>query len=309
MKRVLITGATGFIGRHCLLPLALSGYEVHALSSKTHHRNPDNIEWHVADLLKPDRASQIIDTIKPTHLLHFAWCTEPGAYWTSIDNLLWVRSSLTLLHAFLESGGQRAVMAGTCAEYDWRYGFCSEQVTPLEPRFLYGACKNSLQLILLTLAKQTGLSAAWGRIFFAYGPHEHPARLIPSIVRPLLKGDVAPCSHGSYIRDYLFVVDLANAFVALLNSLVTGPVNVASGRPVLLREMIEETARLLGRPELVQWGALPSQDDEPELLVADVRRLTREVGWQPQYGLQAGLARTIDWWRGREKDHGNESAA
>jgi nucleoside-diphosphate-sugar epimerase len=235
-------------------------------------------------------------------LLHLAWYTVPGRYWTSAENLRWVQSSLGLLQAFSQHGGQRVVMAGTCAEYDWQHGLCSESVTPLSPTTLYGICKHSLQLMLTAFSKETKLSAAWGRIFFAFGPHEAPDRLVAYVIQSLLQKKPARCSHGNQARDFLYVQDVADAFVTLVESEVSGPINIASGRPTVLRDVIGKIGELLHQPDLIQLGAQPAPEHEPPLLVADVGRLTKEVGWTPQYDLTSGLERTIEWWKGRMAD-------
>ena len=297
MRKVLVTGATGFIGRHCLPLLLARGDRVHAVSSKTVPKTSDNICWHQADLLDPAQIAELIGSIQPSHLLHFAWFAVPKQYWTSLDNFRWVQGSLSLLQSFAQHGGERVVMAGTCAEYDWQYGYCSEQITPLLPATTYGICKHSLQSMLNAFASQTGISAAWGRIFFVYGPYEPPQRLVPAVVRSLLQDRPARCSHGKQIRDFLYVRDLADAFVALLGSSVAGSVNMASGNPVTLKDIIENVAAQLERPDLIRLGAIPPAANDPPLLVADVSRLTDEVGWQPRFSLDAGLAETISWWK------------
>lgn len=297
MKRVLLTGATGFIGRHCLPLLVARGYEVHAVSSRPITERVSNIHWHQTDLLDFRQVALLIAEVQPTHLLHFAWYTIPGKYWSSVENVRWLRASISLLQAFVQHSGQRVVMAGSCAEYDWQYGYCSEAITPLAPKTLYGTCKHSLQLVLSAFSRQTGLSAAWGRIFFLFGPYEHPDRLVAYVIRSLLQGKVARCSHGNQIRDFLYVEDVADAFVALLDSPVLGPINVASGQPITVRDLIYNIAEMLERPDLIQLGALPAPEDEPPLLVADVRRLQEEVAWQPNYGLKRGLKKTIEWWQ------------
>jgi nucleoside-diphosphate-sugar epimerase len=297
MKKVIITGASGFIGRHCLPILLTRGYEVHAADSRGSAENVPDVCWHQVDLLDSLEMRRLMGEVRPTHLLHFAWFTTPGEYWTARENLDWVRASLDLLQAFEGHGGKRVVMAGTCAEYDWRYGYCSEQITPLAPATLYGTCKHSLQIVLDSFARQTGLSAAWGRIFFLYGLHEHPSRLISSVIISLLKGEPARCSNGNQIRDFLYVEDVADAFAALLESNVTGPVNIASGCPVVLKDVIYKVGDKLSRKDLIQLGALPISSHEPHMLVGDVNRLTSEVGWLPKYNLDIGLAKTIGWWK------------
>ncbi len=298
MKRVLLTGATGFIGRQSIPFLRERGYEIHAVSSQPQPATESSVAvWHQADLLNPAYTADLLANIQPTHLLHFAWYAVPGKYTTAAENLAWVQSSLALVQAFVQQGGQRVVMAGTCFEYDWQYGYCTEHVTPCAPNTLYGTCKHALAQMLQAYATQNGSSAAWGRIFFLYGPHEYPQRLVASIIRALLNHEPARSSHGKQIRDFLHVADVASAFVSLLDSPVTGEVNIASGEPVTLRDIIFCIADILGQRDLVRLGALPARAGEPPLLVADTRRLREEVGWSPTYDLEHGIRQTIEWWQ------------
>jgi nucleoside-diphosphate-sugar epimerase len=314
MKKVLLTGASGFIGRHCLHALATANNfdEVHAVSTR---EAPDNfarellsdfdpiaasslVRWHKANLLSVDEVERVLAQVQPTHLLHMAWYAEPGKYWTSPLNEEWVRASTRLFRAFAEQGGERVVAAGTCAEYDWSGdGYCSERETRLAPATLYGKCKHVLHETLESLAHASGMSAAWGRIFFLYGAHEHPQRLVASIIRALLRDEPARSTHGEQLRDFLYVQDVADAFVALLETDVRGAVNIASGEVVSLKSVIQRIAEKLNRQHLIQLGALPASPNEPKLLSADVSRLRDEVRWSPRYTLDAGLDATISWWR------------
>ncbi len=295
MKKVLVTGATGFIGRHSLPRLCESNYEVHAVTGqRSPHGNTEDVVWHRANLLEPYEIATLVENVRPTHLLHFAWYAVPGKYWTAPENLAWVRATASLMQAFSDQGGQRAVMAGSCAEYDWKFDYCSEQFTPCRPATLYGACKHSMQTLLDAWSKQTGLSSAWGRIFFLYGPHEYPSRLVPSIIHSLLNNEPARCTHGNQVRDFMYVEDAAAAFVELLGSDATGAVNIASGVPAPLKEVIYMVADYLNKRGLVQLGAVSVPTGEPDTLIADVSRLCDEVGFRPRYGLKEGIALTIE---------------
>ena len=109
------------------------------------------------------------------------------------------------------------------------------------------------------------------------------------------------CSHGNQYRDFLYVEDCADAFAALLDGPVEGPVNIASGSPVTIKEVVRTIVSLIPGADAVpiEFGAVPTPPDDPPLLVADVRRLTGEVGWIPRINLHDGLARTIAWWQTR----------
>lgn len=295
MKRVLITGATGFIGQQAIPILVEKGFEVHAISLNWHDYG-ENVKWHAANLMDSKLIKQIMEELRPSHLLHFAWYTVPPQYWNSTENFRWVESSIALLDNFIVCGGKRVVMAGTCAEYDWTYGYCSENVTPRRPSTPYGICKNSLQEMMRSYCGKEKVSGAWGRIFSLYGPHEHPSRLLSSVANSLLDGGQARCSHGNQIRDFMHVEDVASAFVTLLSSDVEGAVNIASGHPISLREIVNCVSNYIGAADRVLFGAIPTLDDDCPFLVADTRRLSKEVGWKPKYSLAEGIAQTANWW-------------
>jgi nucleoside-diphosphate-sugar epimerase len=296
-RRVLVTGATGFVGRGALAPLVASGAEVHALTSRGPDPDaPSEVIWHTVDLLSTHAAAAVRE-IGADELLHFAWYAEPGSFWGSERNLDWVRASLSLLQAFAGAGGRRAVFAGSCAEYAWQEETrCIEGTTPRAPATLYGSAKDGLHTIAAGYAHELGISLAWGRIFFAFGPYEDRARLAGSVASALVARVPALCSHGEQVRDFLYAPELAEAFLALLGSEVEGAVNMASGRPVRIRELVAALADAAGRPELVRLGARQA-GLEPALLTADVTRQREEVGWEPTLSLQEAAEQTIRWWR------------
>ena len=296
MKKVLITGASGFIGRQCLAPLIERGFEVHALALEPLAEYEKDVVWHCQNFLDDEKTRDLIKTVQPGHCLHLAWYTEPGKYWSSPENLKWTASSLTLIQSFQQQGGQRFVGAGTCAEYDWRYGHCSEAITPLEPATLYGTCKNNLQKILASFSENGLLSSAWGRLFLLYGPHENIVRLVPNVINSLLRGERALCTHGNQLRDFMYISDAANALVCLLDGEIMGPVNIASGNPVSIKDVVSKIAQLMEGVDKLKLGALTAKN-EPAVLTADVSRLWGEVGFISSVGLELGLDLTIEWWK------------
>ena len=296
-RRVLVTGGTGFVGRPCVERLARSGDEVH-VATRSIGDLPAGVHRHAVDLLAGDQVSDLLQRVRPTHLLHLGWVTRQGQYWSAAENLDWVAASLRLLKEFSAQGGTRAVLAGSCAEYDWSSAeILSESLTPLQPATLYGTCKNSLRAIGEAFAQREGLSFAWGRLFFLYGPREHPQRLVASVIRSLLEGEPALCTAGTQQRDFLHVEDAAAALVHLLDSDLQGAMNIASGHAVAVRDVVQSIGKQLEKEDLLRLGALPTSSSESPVLVADVRRLREELGWVPQFDLGHGLAQTITWWQ------------
>lgn len=294
MSRVLLTGASGFVGRHALTALSDAGHEVHAVARHRGAEHP-RVIWHEADLLA---GCAVVAQVQPEILLHLAWYAEHGKFWSSPENVRWVQASLELLQAFAAAGGRRVVMAGTCAEYDWSRELYPEDA-PLRPATLYGAAKHGLHTVAAAYAQQVGLSLAWGRLFFLYGPHEAPARFVPSLVRALLAGQRAPMTAGTQRRDFMHVADAGAAFAALADSALTGAVNVASGESVELQELASLIAAHTGGQQLLGIGELPMRDSDPPSLVADAARLHDELRFRARMSLDAGLQDTIAWWRAR----------
>ena len=298
-RRVLVTGAGGFLGQPVVKELLARGWRVEAATLGPAPEGLDVARWHDLDLLDPDRLSRLVDETRPSHLVHLAWHPGPDIY-NSPDNDRWAEVGLHLLRAFAERGGARTVFVGSCAEYDWDHGVCHERSTPLRPQSRYGEAKKALgEEFAGFLAGAGRPSGAWARPFFLYGPHESPRRLMASVIRSLLRGEPARTSHGRQVRDYLYTVDLADALATLLDSDLEGPINVASGEPTAIAHLVYGAADLVGRSELVELGAIEARPDEPPLIVADVGRLRDELGWSPRHTMAEALQSTIDWWRQR----------
>lgn len=292
MKRVLVTGASGFIGRRTLPLLVEQGWEVHAATRRS--VSVEGVRWHACDLLESTGRRRLIQAVQPSHLLHLAWFAAHGAFWSSPENLSWVAATLDLTREFTEAGGQRAAFAGSCAEYEWKHGACIEGLTPLVPATLYGASKDATRRVVEAYGRTSGLAMAWARIFHLYGFDEDPGRLVVSVARALLQNREAKTTHGEQIRDLSLVDDVAAALVATLASEVTGAVNIGSGEGVPLRHVIELIGELTSRGDLLRIGAVPLSQGEPPVLIANVERLHDDVGFRPRHDLVSGLRMTIE---------------
>jgi nucleoside-diphosphate-sugar epimerase len=294
--KVLVTGASGFIGKYCVEQLKANGHEVHAVSLRQ-PVSTSGVTWHHVNLLTEGEPLALMRRVKPTHLLHLAGCTAHGEYWTSLENTDWVQASMAMIKAFTASGGSRIVSAGTCAEYAMTSGVCDEVKTPLRPATNYGRSKQTLQELVSDWSQQSGFSSAWGRIFSLYGPYEHPKRLVAGVINHLIRGDFAICNNPELVRDYLHVKDVASAFVHLLECDTQGPVNICSGQGVTLGEIVTLIAEKFDALSRIRMGSLGrASGRSPLILVGKASRINLS-GWKPQLDLSTGIEETIVWWR------------
>ena len=288
VKRVLVTGAGGFIGRQTLAPLRERGFEVHAVGRAQG-----------VDLLAPGAAAAAVAAARPTHLLHLAWYAEHGRFWTAPREPR-VGGRQPRAAARVRGGG-RAAGGGRGHVRGVRVGprrALRRGTHAAAPATLYGAAKHGLHEVSARLRRRRPACRSPGAASSSASARTSPpGRLVPSVARALLAGREAPVTHGRQLRDFLAVEELGDAFAALLDSAVQGAVNVASGEPIALRELVELIAQATGRPELVRFGAVEPRPGEPAELVADVARLADEVGWRPREPLRAGVERAVAWWR------------
>jgi nucleoside-diphosphate-sugar epimerase len=293
--RVLVTGASGFVGRHCLAALRESGSEIHATARHLPAGNWDGVTWHAADLLDGAARQALLDRIRPTHLLHAAWFATPGLFWTALENVDWVAATALLAREFHRIGGKRLVAAGTCVEYAPSDEDCLEGMTPLLPYTIYGSCKHAAAETVLAFGRQSGLSTAWARLFLMYGAFEDQRRLVASVIDSLRRDQSIDLTDGLLLRDFLAGPDVGAGLVALLASDVTGAINIASGEPTTLRHVIGLIGEIMGKGHLLRFGARPRPPQDVARLTADVSRAQGELGWRPGLDLRSGLSQAIAW--------------
>lgn len=294
--RVLVTGATGFVGRWAVEGLVRRKHDVIALSRG--RRQSAGASGVHANLLDPAETRRIVAEARPDAILHCAWFVEPGLFWNAGENLDWIAATMNLARCAARAGVRRFVGVGTCFEYAWpAEGACDEAATPVRPTTLYAVAKDATRRALASWSAGQNISFAWARLFFLYGPDEHPGRLVPSLACNLARGLPAPLSDGTLVRDFMDVRDAGDALAALTVSGVQSEVNIGSGRAVTLADVADCLGRVAERPNLIAKGALPHRPNEPPRIVAAIHRLQAETGVAPPRTLEQGLAESYAWWR------------
>src|SRR4051794_744421 len=301
MKRVLVTGATGFLGRHCLARLSDELCEIHAVSRNVQALEVSPIQWHSADLRDPAAAGQLIAVIRPTHLLHLAWEATPRVYSGSPENLRWLEAATAMLAAFGQAGGQRFVGAGTSAEYEAGDEPCAEDLALIRPATIYGKCKAACWLAAQEAAQYYGFTAAWGRIFLPFGLGDMPGRLIPSVIDALDRHRPVETTHGQQLRDFIYAPDVADLLVRLLFLQEGGAFNVGTGRATTVRSVIEFIADRRGGRDLLRLGTIPLPLGEPSTLIANMTKVSARLGWSAPTPIEVGLAKVLEGVRRNQR--------
>ena len=294
MKRLLVTGGTGFIGSHCLELLTQYPHDIFATYRDIDDTfNHERINWIPVDLSAHDQVYTSLKDIQPTHLLHLAWTMSSGMKLNSSVHHHWFNTSRMLIRTFREHGGERVVVTGSGAEYGVVNEICTERNTPLNPDTDYGRSKKELFQWLETYGQKWQMSYAWGRIFFLYGPREKPGRFVPYVIGKMLEGEVVETTYARQVQDYLYVEDGARALTKLLFNKYQGPLNICSGVPLQLSDIIEQIAHLIPGDHKIIFGAVPTSPHDYQFLVGDEGRLRKELDFIPRYELKTGLMNTI----------------
>jgi nucleoside-diphosphate-sugar epimerase len=304
--RVFVTGASGFIGSHVVkalvnsdhtvLGLVLPGDSVWRLSEVL-----DRVELLKGDLRQLASIQNDLQSWQPEACIHLAWYAEPRKYLHSRENLASMQESLDLLCTLYEIGCEHFIGAGTCAEYEMKSGLLAENDLT-NPETLYAATKLSFKLIGEQIARQYRKQFTWGRIFYLYGSHEDSRRLVPAAILKLINGEAFETSPGEQVRDFLHVEDVANAFVVMMEQKISGTYNICSSEPVSVKTLLNTIGRLLARPDLLHYGALPYREWEPMYICGNNDRL-KSIGWRPRFHIQSGLENVIPWWKINQEQH------
>lgn len=276
MHKILITGHRGFIAGYLIKQLEQE-YEILTIR--------DN-------LFEVD-FSAYMEEHKPEYLIHLAWVTGAG-YLNSMDNLRMVAKSIEMYEAFYLNGGKRSVYVGTEQEYQ-RQEIPLREDALCQPQSLYAKCKYSLGDMLVRYSQEHGNGFVWNRLFFIYGIGEKPKRLMPSMIKGVIRGEEVTCSYHDYVRDYLSVEDVASGIIVSLFSDYTGAVNICGGRNTTIGEIgsiIEGFAEVNG---LIHYRS--HEECGQDRIIQGDNKLLQSLGWKQKYSLIEGLRQEYEYYQ------------
>lgn len=299
-KRILVTGAGGFVGAAIVRAAVAAGHEVVAAARTDISRLAtigDRIVLKRIDLANQEEVSALLASVRPEVVIHSAWEGVGGSLRSGDIQFDNIRTSVTLVDAAIASGARKFVGIGSQAEYG-RYDRRIIESDLPQPTMLYGAAKLAAYHLAAQRCRDAGLSFAWLRLFSVYGPGDNSNWLIPSSAALLLRGTAPLCTAGTQKWDYLYIDDVASGVLAVaVTDEASGVFNLSSGDPVAVRTIIE-MLRDLAAPGLdLVFGAIPFGPDQIMHLEGDSRRLRQATGWYPQTALPDGLRHVVQQLR------------
>ena len=305
MKRVIVTGATGFVGANLVRRLLADGHEAHLLVRPGHSKwriqeiKPD-VRLHEVELGDSETVSRTVHEIRPEWIFHLA---AHGAYSSQTDLAQMVETNIAgtinLVQACLKTGFEAFVNTGSSSEYGFKDHPPSEEEL-VEPNSHYAVTKASATLFCRHTAQRENVYLPTLRLYSVYGPYEEPARLMPTIISKGVRNELPPLVDPDIARDFVFTEDVCDAYVLAATSKAGEPgeiYNVGSGEQTTLRDVVDVARRVLSISEKPTWGSMPNRNWDTAVWVSDNKKIRRLLGWKPMHTFEEGFKSMVDWFR------------
>jgi len=305
LKRVLISGATGFIGANLCRRLLNEGHEIHCLV------RPEYASWRIEAILKDinihlvnlddaEKLALTISRIRPEWVFHLA---THGAYSWQTDLARIMQTNLMgtihLVEACIKTGFEVFINTGSSSEYGIKDHAPSE-IEWTDPNSYYAVGKASATLYCRYSAKRYHVNIQTVRLYSVFGPFEEPGRLIPNIVINGLNGALPPLVDPEICRDYIYVEDVEDAYLLMAGRSCGengGIYNLGTGIQISLHQVVDTARRIFNLSVKPQWGTMQKHDWDTKIWKADNTKISRELGWQPNFTFEQGLQNTVDWFQ------------
>lgn len=293
VRRIFITGSSGFIGRSLIDQLLkIEDLEVVCFGNNSVAPSLNSrVIYKKIDLLSnPDEFFKALNFYKPKYFIHLAWDTRHGIYWSSTLNDKWNNFSKAAIDAFIKQGGIRAILAGTSAEVDLNTHIVNEDSPPPQRISVYGQSKLDLLKSLEALNSSSNFTWVWPRFFNIYGPNEDPKRIVPRLFMSAHTGEPLTLSSIDSYADFIYVEDVAIALCKIIFSQLMGAVNVAYGESISIRDIIRIIEKITSNK--VNIHELKDINEEKKYSIGykvNISKIMLNVEWMPRYSMEDGL--------------------
>jgi UDP-glucose 4-epimerase len=303
MKRIILTGATGFVGANLTRRLLTEGHEVHLLLRKDYKpwridSIKKEIQIHIVDLNDAEALDRVLSEIKADWVFHLA---AYGAYSSQTDFRRMAETNLMATANFVDScikiGFEVFINTGSSSEYGYKDHAPNEKEW-LEPNSSYAVLKAAATQYCRFVAQSKQVNLATLRLYSVYGPYEEPSRLMPTLIIEGLQGRLPPLVNPEIARDYIFIDDVSEAFLKAASnpSLLMGKVyNIGSGIQVSLKKVVEIARKELPIKAEPAWGSMPNRGWDTTTWVANINNAVHDLGWQPHFSLTEGFKQFTEW--------------
>lgn len=305
MKRVIVTGATGFVGANLARRLLRDGHEVHLLVRAGYQpwrieEIRGDVHLHEVQLHEIESVTCVIDQIRPDWIFHLA---VYGAFSSQTNQLHLVqtniRGTINLVQACLKTGFEAFVNTGSSSEYGFK-DHPPAETEVLEPNSLYAASKAAATAYCRQTAQERNVHLPTLRLYSVYGPYEDPTRLISTLIVRGLQGELPPLVGPETSRDFVHVDDVVEAYLlaATHPSQEPGAIyNVGTSVQTTVREAVAVARQALEIPAEPCWGTMPARSWDTSVWVSDNRKISKELAWTPRYNFLRGFTATVEWFR------------
>jgi UDP-glucose 4-epimerase len=305
MKRILLTGASGFVGANLARRLLRDQHEVHLLLRDRHQtwrieEITKDCSISIADITNRESVTRCLRSAKPEWVFHLsaygAYSNQTGFEQMVATNLI---GSANMLDASIECGAESFVQTGSSSEYGYKSGAARED-DRVDPNSHYAISKAAATHYCQFTARKLGLNAVTARLYSVYGPYEEPTRLIPTLIVHALSNKLPPLVSPEIARDFVYVDDAVDALILLASHQTASPgaiYNVCTGTQNSLAQIVELTRSLLDVRAAPEWGNMPRRAWDTDVWFGDPSALRDDLGWIAETSLCDGLARMIRWLR------------
>jgi len=287
MKKILITGSTGFIGNSLVNFFLSKKYDVFAISRK--NISNSKIQFIKVNIFDHKKINKIIKKIKPDYLIHLAWEADPKKYLNSKNNFQWLHSSLNLYLNFCKHGGKRALITGSCAEYDFNKFFLKEDFIKKKNYTRYSLCKETFLNHAFKISKIYNTQLLWARLFWIYGLNQKKGRLIPDLIKSAKNKKKIYLKNPNFFINLLNVHDVSVALFKAFKSQLNGIINIADKKNIKVIDIANKCNQIFNNVNF-KYVLKNKQNSKPYLV--EIRKLNL-LNFKKFYTLEKGLKKFL----------------